>query len=101
MCTVLGNPHTYDGTGWRFQLSGDINQVSDGAGLLPFDHGGGSTPLTWRVCARNQGNDTLNVFMGVLAFSENATQLTARAIRNDTHDYFVNNPVHFSWEADF
>jgi hypothetical protein len=100
-CTVGGVLNVHDGSGWRSTRYGQGNTVTDGSGLITVAHNGGSTPLAWGVSPMNQSSDVLNTIVQTLAFAENATSLIIRAIRTDTNQYLISNPVKYSWWARF
>lgn len=98
---VAGNTHVYDGSTWRFALYGVGSGSTDASGLLSVTHGAGQSPVSWGVTPGNQGTDTLNQIISLIAANSSSTTLTVRAVRTDTNAYLASNPIAFNWWARF
>ncbi|NUT08186.1 MAG: hypothetical protein HOV76_32435 [Hamadaea sp.] len=98
---VAGALHTYDGTTWRFLLTGTFSGSTDASGLFAFSHGAGQAPTSWGVTPGAQVSDTVNQLIQILAANSSSTTLTVRAVRTDTNAYFAANPISGNYWAKF
>lgn len=99
---VGDEPHVYDGTAWRFWLTGTVSMTVDGSTAIgTFPHGGGQVPRRFHVQVRGQQTDALAAVLKLITWAQDATNLQVRAIRTDTSQYFPGTPVDFFWFARF
>lgn len=102
-CVCLNTQHVYDGTKWRFYLSGTSAGNCDANGFLSFAHGGGQAPVAWTIAPSYQATDALNTIISILGsnLAGDATVLGCRAVRSDTNGYLGINPISVNWTAQF
>lgn len=87
---------------WKFRLSGLIlGATSDATGIYTFAHGGGQTPFAYGFSPRGDSTDAQSTVTTTLDWGADATNLSVRFVRNDTHIFFTNPGLAFSWWADF
>lgn len=98
---VGGNLHTHDGTDWRFTLTGTVAGTGNGSGMLSIAHGGGRTPTDWGFSQNNTGVDSVNYSLKIIRWSADATNLTVRAVNEDSNVYMASNPINVTWWAKF
>lgn len=92
----------WDGTAWRFTLAGTFSGTTDTNAMLVFAHGGdGQTPVSWIPVPTGQATDAIACVFKPLAWAQDGTNLTMRAVRTDTSAYFPGQSVKGFWIAQF
>jgi hypothetical protein len=92
-CTVSGNPHHYDGSGWRFWFAGAASGTTDASGLLVFPHNLGQAPAyTPTVGLASMLTEPLNQVGKVVFFGADATNITVKFYRTDTNAALTSQP---------
>lgn len=102
-----GRAERWDGAGWRFRLAGyssppGVFPSTDSNAFLSFPHGsGGQPPLTWGMNPTGQATDPIALVFEAITWAADGTNLTLRAKRTDTSQWFPGQPVRVSWWAEF
>jgi hypothetical protein len=97
---VAGKTHIYDGSNWRFRLTGEASGTGDASGYLSAAHGGGRTPTHWGM-TQGAVADAVNYVQRLIQWDADATNVRVRAVNEDANAYMATNPMKFSWWAEF